>query len=391
METIGLIISCIISLSLILYLGTKNKKNQFQKIFIIDVILVFCCCFLLLTQKYFCDNFDIDPIIFEWFIYIPSCFLPVSILFTGIIFANTKIKFKRRYVLIFIIPILSIIMLWTNDLHHFVYVEYSTNFDENIFGNYYYINNIYTIILYLTGLFYLIKYSIKNSGIFSKQAILFVIAALVPITVNILGSLQIIPMSIYLTPICFSITILLCAMAVFKFSFFNTTPIALQRIVDRMSDSYVVLNEDNIITDFNETFLETFSLKSTEVRNINIFDWEKGKKLGNLMKLKEALQKVSVSPNTISFEAHFQAIDKYFNVEVSSIINKNMFLGTLILFKDITQHIQDMQTIQDNQDMLVERERFASLRSNDRWYCTQLKDSYNVHCRCSRSFRRFNY
>lgn len=358
METIGLFISCIVSLALTLYLINIKKKNQLQKVFIINTFLCFGCCALFLIQKYFCSFYDIDPIVFEWFIYIFASFLPVSVLFTGIIFANTKIKFKKRYILIFIIPIISLIMIWTNSLHHLVYVKYSTNANEIIFGDYFYIHNTYTILLYIIGLFYLIKYSIKNSGIFSRQAILFVIAALLPITVNVLGSLQIVPMSLYITPICFSFTILLSAMAVFKFSFLNTTPIALQRIVDRMSDSYVVLDEDNKITDFNQTFLKTFSLKNVDIRNVNIFDWKESIYLPNL---KSTLQKVSVSPRTVIFEAHIKSIDKYFNIEFSSIINKNIFLGTLILFKDVTQHEQDLQTIKDNQDMLVERERFASL------------------------------
>ncbi len=41
--------------------------------------------------------------------------------------------------------------------------------------------------------------------------------------------------------------------------------------------------------------------------------------------------------------------------------NKDIFLGTLLLFKDITQHKKDMQAIKDNQDMLMEKERLASL------------------------------
>lgn len=358
METIGLILSCLCSLILGLYLASRKKKSQLQNIFIINSILIFCWCALLLAQKYFCASSNINPIVFEWFIYIFACFLPVSILFTGIIFANTKIKFKKIYILIFVMPILSLIMLWTNDLHHLFYLNYSINLNDTVFGSYFTIHNIYGYCFYAIGLIYLIKYSIKNSGIFSKQAMLFIVAAIIPISVNILGAIQVVPMSIYLTPICFTISILLCFMAIFKFDFLNTTPIALQKIVDRMSDSYIVLNEDNIITDFNETFLKTFSLKSTEVRNTNIFEWKLSAFLSNL---KEALQKVSVSPNTVSFETYVTSIEKYFNVEVSSIINKNMFLGTLILFKDITQHEEDMKTIKDNQDMLVERERFASL------------------------------
>ncbi len=359
METIGLIISCICSLALILYLVSRNKKNQLQQVFIIDCILIFGWLALLILQKYFCAKWNINPIVFDWFIYIFICFLPVSVFFTGIIFANTKIKFEKRYILLFIIPILSLILLWTNDFHHLFYVEYSTNTSETIFGSYFnYVHTIYTYALYFVGLFYLLKYAIKNSGIFSRQAILFILAALAPISVNILGLLNIIPMSIYVTPICFTITILLLALAIFKFNFSNTTPIALQRIVDRISDSYMVLDEENVITDFNKTFLTTFSLKPSNIRNVNIFDWDNSKYLPNL---EYALQKVSLSSKITSFEAHIDSINKYFNVEVSSIISKNMFLGTLILFKDVTQHEIDMKTIKDNQEMLVERERFASL------------------------------
>ena len=335
-----------------------KRKNQLQKVFIIDSFLAFYCCALLLAQKYFCSNFDIDPIVFEWFIYIFTCFSPVSTLFTGIIFANTKIEFKKKYLLVFIIPILSLLMLWTNDLHHLFFIKYSTRANETICGPYFYIHNIYTIALYLLGLSYLLKYSIKNSGIFSKQAILIIIAFLIPVGVNILGSFQIVAMSIYATPICFTITILLCVIAIFKFEFLNTTPIALQRIVDRISDSYIVLNEDNIITDFNETFLSTFSLAPSDIRNVSVFDWDKSVHLPNL---KNTLDKVSISSKTSSFETYITSINKYFNIEVSSIINKNLFLGTLVLFKDITQHQEDMQTIKDNQDMLIEKERFASL------------------------------
>ena len=36
----------------------------------------------------------------------------------------------------------------------------------------------------------------------------------------------------------------------FKFDFLKITPIALQRIVDRMSDGYIIVNDETVITDF---------------------------------------------------------------------------------------------------------------------------------------------
>lgn len=73
---------------------------------------------------------------------------------------------------------------------------------------------------------------------------------------------------------------------------------------------------------------------------------------------------------TIRLEKHFPDINKYFNIEINSIKNNDSYLGTLILLKDITQHKLDMQTIKDNQDMLVEKERLASLGQMIGRYCT---------------------
>ena len=363
METVGLIISCLGTLILILYLLSIKRGTQLQKVFLINSSLVFCWCCLLLAQKFFCARYNINPILFEKFIYICSCFLPVSMLFTGIIFANTKITFKKRYILLFIIPITSIIMIWTNDYHHLFYKVYSTNINETIFGDYFYVHNIYTLILYFLGLFYLVKYSIKNSGIFSKQAILFSIAAICPITVNALATIQIITISIYVTPICFTFTVLLCAISIFKFQFLEVAPIALQKIVDRISDSYVVVGEKNNIVDFNNTFIRTFNLKEDNLRSKDFIDFlrESNRDIRTIEKFESAINETKNSDKTISFEREFREIEKFFMVEITPISSKGNSLGTLILFKDVTQHKQDMETIKNNQDILMERERLASL------------------------------
>lgn len=79
------------------------------------------------------------------------------------------------------------------------------------------------------------------------------------------------------------------------------------------------------------------------------------------MLLANAVAATKSTDKTIRLEKHFPDLNKYFNIEINSIKNNDSYLGTLILFKDITQHKLDMQTIKDNQDMLVEKERLASL------------------------------
>ena len=170
-------------------------------------------------------------------------------------------------------------------------------------------------------------------------------------------------MSIYITPISFAVAIFFFAFAIFKFKFLSVTPIAMQRIVDRMSDSFMVINEDNIITDFNDTFLKTFNLTDDLVRNKNFISFIQNSNLKNIdiNSITEILEKSKTTTDTFLFKRDFRITDKYFNIEVNGIFSKNTFLGSLILLKDVTQHVIDMKTIEDNQSMLMEKERLASL------------------------------
>ncbi len=363
--TLGLLIIVAIATieELIIIIKAVNK-SQLRGIFICNLACILICLFGQTAQLLLSDRFNIPPIYFEYIVYIGTCFLPVFVLLTGIIFAKTKIVFKKRYLALFIIPVLSLIILWTNNYHHLFYEVYSTNMNETVYGVYFNtVHTVYTYALDLIGMVYLLRYSIKNSGMFSKQAILIAIGCAIPVGVNILGVFQIVPMSIYVTPICFSITMLLTAIAIFKFHFLGVTPISLQKIVDRISDSYVVLNDENNITDFNKTFIKTFKIEDEKIVGENFFDFlERHKDYGiNIKRLENAIMQAKASNNTVSYELRCEKIDKYFTVEITEINSENASLGTLILLKDITQHKKDLETIKSNQEVLMERERLASL------------------------------
>lgn len=356
-------ITCFIFLLLIFFLSRKKNKNQTHKLFICLCSLLALWLIELILQAVLSKPLGINPIYFDYFVYINTCLLPVIFLLLSISFTDTKFKFNKKYFLLFIVPIISLLILWTNDLHHLFFVKYSINMEKGILGSYFYIHSLYTYLLLFIGIIKLAKYSIKNSGFFSKQSILIIIGSLISIVINILGTLGIIKMSIYVTPMTFAIAFLFYALAIFKFDFLKVAPIALQRVVDIMSDGYIIVNDEQTITDFNRTFLDLFSLKASEVRNININNLIS--KLSNSQDKNraflEAINQTKSNDKTIRIERYFSQLNKYFNIEINSIKNKNTYLGTLILFKDITQHTMDMKTIKDNQDMLIEKERLASL------------------------------
>ena len=360
---VALIIAIIVNILLVVYLTKGKRKNQLSKAFIFALVLLVLWITGLIMQITLSEPLNIEPIYFDYFVYIGACLVPVAVFFIGLIFANTKITFKKRYLLLFIIPIISLLVLWTNDFHHLFYESYSVDFQKNVYGPYALIHNIYSYALLFIGILYLLKFSVKNSGFFSKQSILIVLGISVPVVINILGTFKIIPMSIYITPITFTITILLCAISIFKFQFLGVAPIALQKIVDRISDSYIVIDENGNIVDFNKTFIDTFKLKDEKIRGEKFLDFlhKRKRKTENINKIKKAIEKAQNTNKTISFEQEFETIKKYFRIEITPISTEDSSLGTLVLLKDITQHVEDMETIKNNQDILMERERLASL------------------------------
>lgn len=352
-----------IVITLIYVLRTKGR-SQLKTIFCVDLICVLVICLGVIFQDILSKYFSWNPWNFENFIYIGTCFLPVAIFFTGLIFAKTKITFKKKYLLFFIVPALSLIVLWTNDYHHLFYKIYSYLYLSDCkVGPYMIIHNIYSYTLLFLGVIQMVNVASKNSGFFSKQTLLIVVGISIPLITNILGTLKIISMTVYITPISFAFTMLFFALSIFKFKFLGVAPVALQTIVNRISDSYLVLNENLFITDFNSTFLKTFNLSASDIREENILEFLSTHKQYdmNLPKLENSLNRVKHSSETIVFEQHFKKINKYFTVEINNILVKGNSLGILMLFKDITQHKLDMQALKDNQDILIERERLASL------------------------------
>lgn len=356
-----MIISELLILGLFLFLR-REKESQLKSAF--NCILV---CLLVWTSSYILQiltqNTNISKYLWECVANVGVCFVPVFIFILSEIFLKTKIKFKPYYLIMFIVPIISILLEFTNDYHHLCYTKFSINMNEIVYGPYFKFHFIYAGSLYLISLFNFLKYSIKNLGFFLRHSLLIILGISIPLVINILGTTSILSITVYWTPISFSIGMLLFAIAIFKFKFLNIAPIAMQTIVDRMSDSFVVLNDNNVITDFNETFLRSFNLSSSKIRNVNVIDVFKNdiKFKDDLISIEDAINKVKTTSETLFFDKVFEIDEQYFNIEISKISSNGNYLGALILFKNVTQHILDIHTIESNQEVLMERERLATL------------------------------
>lgn len=342
----------------------KKQKSTLYSLFRVLFLLLSLHVVALILLFYFKDIIlNMDTLMYiDAISYISTCILPVILFFISSIYENKETNLKKYWYL-FIIPILSIIIIFTNPLHHLFCKSYAINVADVQLGPYFYVHMLYTYLLILVAFIKLIKTSISKAGFLSFGTILIILGACAPIIPNLLASLQLISMDTYITPIPYLITAICFYISIFKLNSFDAVPIALKNIVDIMTDAFIVVEKDGTITYSNNAFNTNLSKMIGIKLNDNFYNIINTNKKLKLSKLNNLIKKSEKNNTVETFDWSFNS-EKYFEISAQPVIStkgRKKVIGTLIIFKDTTQHMLDMQTIKNNQDMLLERERLASL------------------------------
>lgn len=357
-----LLLSTLILFVMLYSINKTNSRKKLVRYFSILTVLLLIWNLGLTLQLLLAERLEVSPIYFDFITYFGIVFVPVTLLLIAVTFIKPDFKLKNKHFSLLIVPIISLATLYTNDFHHLFYIKYSTVLNEIIYGPFLYLHLIYTYSLIAISLILLLRHSIKYSGAFSIQSLLFLAAIAIPVIINIAGMLNIFNgMDIYLTPISFAASFLLIAISIFKFDFLNINTIATQLIIKAISDSYIVLNRENEITLCNNSFLDNFSIKEDELLNHNIYDIKEIRKEFSKDDLDLSFELIRTTKKKITTEKYFKRTDKYFSIDVSPILKNDSYIGTLIILKDVTEKEHDKLKIKANQDLLVEQERLASL------------------------------
>ncbi len=345
------------------YIFRMKNKQQIHYVFLLNVLFMFIWSICRLIQISVQENKEL-VILLEHISYIGVILVPISLLFTGIIYAKTKINISIKYLPLIIIPLISLVIVFTNEFHHLFIVEYSFISTGFIYGKYYIVHEIYSYVCIVIGLYYLLYFSIKSSGFFSKQSMLIFVGVLFPLVVVLFSTQGIIEMPVFYENISFSFAVVCFAISIFRYKFLNVIPIALKNVVDNISDAFVVIDEQANIIEYNKMFSQFCDEALNENKPENLYslirsipntnlDADKLRKLVNITKNKK---KLSLEVNIV-----LNDISRFFTLEITQITSHNNNLGTLILLKDITEHKKNIEAIKEQQAILLEQERLASL------------------------------
>ena len=286
-------------------------------------------------------------------------------------FAEGYDKLKRWMKWLFVLPVITIIMAWTNPLHHLYYVEFSVIRSKIVFGPYLLVSGAMNYIFLIGGIMYMIRFGVKNrTALYWRQASMFIIGAIFPLIVSAIATFGGQDLPITATPMSFFLTLIFNGIAVFRLHVLDISPIATQHILNAISDSYLVLSDEKVVITYNRSFESLFAKE---------YGIEEGMKLSECIRNSVSSQKSVVVgildavdnsrigethvsyEQSITFNVDGTAQKYYYVVDVSPLKLSDRITGFVILFKDTTQLRESMKRLQASQERMMEQERFAFL------------------------------
>ena len=285
--------------------------------------------------------------------YIAICLVPVAILYMGNIILHPEWRLKPAHAVFLVIPFASIIMVFTNPQHQLFFVNFSLNSSEAVYGAYFYFHSLYSYACVAVGIVFMYTAAIRNSGFFSRQSLFIILGILAMLVPNLLFSFGLVhnlPFSI--NAAATSVTILCFAFAFLKYRFITSLPITLKQVVDLISDGYLVVDRHLCILSYNRALLNLLPQPAHITLSENLRTFVERYFLDTPYDLFVELQAQSVAQRgTASMESSIGE-KTCINVEITPVMQHNTQIGSIILFKDITQSKMLIEVLNShNQDL----------------------------------------
>lgn len=264
--------------------------------------------------------------------------------------------------LLFIVPILTLLAIWTNEAHglmwHQVVIDPSDPFPILYWmrGVWFWVFTVYTYLLLLLGTILLIETVVRSHDLYRGQAVVLLIGALVPWIGNALYLFgfdlfgRLVP-----TPVLFTFTGVAMAWGLFRFQLLDIVPVAREAVLESMSDAVIVLDEQNRIVDLNAAAQSLIDSPTSEVV---------GKPFSQLLPIGlDSIQRWEERSETrnemiLEDEDHKQYT---FDPRVSLLHDRRGKLaGRLLVLRDITERKQIEEALRLARDQALESSRMKS-------------------------------
>jgi PAS domain-containing protein len=270
--------------------------------------------------------------------YLSIASLPVLWLIFAIQYgAQEKAPSLRQLAWLWILPIITIIMVWTNDRHGLVWSQMRLMTLQNVtlldvdHGTYFWIQALYAYGTILAGTLIFVRQTTRSGETYRSQSAIMLGAAVFLLLSNGLYVFNLLPFQgLDITPFSFTIASLILAWGLFRHRLLDLMPIASEAILNNLGDGIMVTNARQHIVFINPAFESLAELiPGTSVGHLVsevLYNWP------NIFR--EYRQKTLTE-----IEIDLQARKMFLELQISPILNGATFMGCIYDIRNITERV----------------------------------------------------
>jgi PAS domain S-box-containing protein len=244
----------------------------------------------------------------------------------------------RKLAWLWIVPAITMIMLWTNNWHGLMWLSIDMvklqgmSVQSVEHGTYFWVHAIYTYGAVLAGAIILVRRAMQTEDAYRGQAAMMLLAAFVLLLGNGLYVFKLLPFrGLDITPFTFTISSLILAWGLFRFKLLDLIPVASEVILQNMGDGILVTDARERIVFINPSFENLAWLtKGTSVGNPVtevLYNWPDIFKDRNKRTL-------------TNIEVPIGGRNLFFEVNISPLFNHRVYVGCIYDIRDITERVK---------------------------------------------------
>lgn len=241
-----------------------------------------------------------------------------------------------NHILIFIFPVFLLIMVFTNDQHHWFYTEFSKQNNGFFFvldsskGMLYWIHQAYSIFWVLMGNLILVKMIRNVPKSYINQVLMVLIGSLSSWTAYFLHLMHFIPLDLDAVPFAFAVSGMIIYLGLFQFGLFSMIPVAYKSLFENMSDGVLVIDAAGLLVSLNKSAMKTLGISQKAL----------GLPIVSSLTLWPELS-VLTKPQNVRSDLEIQrGVDEktiWLSVDCMPNVNNEVFLGNIVFIRDITE------------------------------------------------------
>ena len=240
---------------------------------------------------------------------------------------------RRNLLLLWVVPILTVLLAWTNEAHHLIYIAYemvpygAVVMSTVTYGVWFYFLVAYSYLLVFLGIALLLEQGLSSHGLLRRQSVMLVVAALLPLVgdaVNVIGYHY--PAD--LAPLAFAFTGLLGFWVVFRYQLLKIIPIAHEAVIRNMADGVIVIDSKGSVVDVNQAGERMVGCRAADAV---------GRSAAELFKSCGVDAGFLASPHS-EIALASGGVEHYFDVNVSDLQDtRGGSIGRMAVLRDVTE------------------------------------------------------